>query len=737
MLYHTWTITMVFGSTWISLMFLLAVAESANPTFIHDMHQQLMKHNISLDNFASTADQPFQGLFKMIVDRVKQSESASLQRILTNSSIHNDNDVSFACLNDTEKVIEDLFTSQQYAFKFIDADAKIPSGILQGQWQWTGDYHECINIESPFNIHTNHNFKGKYYTARIDSSLIPSGIAIGVCLPDSCSRADASSLVNIAFFSSSKQQVVQNIYTSDRISMDTGDTVAIVICCLILTTVTVGSLIDYIHQKQHSNNKTDTDTRNGYVDMEREINERSGLLANTDLIVNKTANNRSTIMNKIFAGLKTFSVFTNTKKLMNTSTANGPLACLNGLRVISMCWVIQGHTYEFILMVMKDALYMEHTLVGRFSFQAILNGTYSVDTFFFLSGLLVAYLSMRELSVKGKLNWIYYFVHRYWRLTPIYAFCMLFFTTLYTLMFTGPFIWAALDPSGPIYSAINDCHTYWWSNLLYINNFYPDYGSTTTCMGWAWYLANDMQFYVFLSPLVIILLHKNKKVGIAFCIFLIAACIGSRAFIAQYYGMNQNRDISKHKDDPWGQNGPLYTKPYARWSVYIVGMLTGYLLQATKCKIRLHYFYTLIGWVVSISMGLSVVYGLYHFNRTGTNMSQTGSIFYISFARTLWSISLSWLVIACATGRGGWINAILSWKVWASLGRLTYAAYLVHPMVLVAFNLTYVAPIAFTDLMLVYVFIGNVVLSYAAAYVVSMAVEAPMMQLEKLVLNRS
>lgn len=37
------------------------------------------------------------------------------------------------------------------------------------------------------------------------------------------------------------------------------------------------------------------------------------------------------------------------------------------------------------------------------------------------------------------------------------------------------------------------CEKFWWRNLLYINNLYPQ---TEMCMVWSWYMANDTQFYV-------------------------------------------------------------------------------------------------------------------------------------------------------------------------------------------------------------------------------------------------
>lgn len=37
------------------------------------------------------------------------------------------------------------------------------------------------------------------------------------------------------------------------------------------------------------------------------------------------------------------------------------------------------------------------------------------------------------------------------------------------------------------------CDKFWWRNLLYINNLYPQ---REMCMVWTWYMANDTQFYV-------------------------------------------------------------------------------------------------------------------------------------------------------------------------------------------------------------------------------------------------
>lgn len=37
------------------------------------------------------------------------------------------------------------------------------------------------------------------------------------------------------------------------------------------------------------------------------------------------------------------------------------------------------------------------------------------------------------------------------------------------------------------------CPHFWWRNMLYIQNWFP---FPQLCMIWSWYLADDMQFYV-------------------------------------------------------------------------------------------------------------------------------------------------------------------------------------------------------------------------------------------------
>jgi peptidoglycan/LPS O-acetylase OafA/YrhL len=92
------------------------------------------------------------------------------------------------------------------------------------------------------------------------------------------------------------------------------------------------------------------------------------------------------------------------------------------MRVISMCWVIMGHTIQFGTSLSTSNAYMYGEVVTRSSMSIVLQALFSVDTFFFLSGLLASHLLLLELRKKGHINWLMYYVHRFLRLTPIYMF---------------------------------------------------------------------------------------------------------------------------------------------------------------------------------------------------------------------------------------------------------------------------------------------------------------------------
>ncbi len=55
-------------------------------------------------------------------------------------------------------------------------------------------------------------------------------------------------------------------------------------------------------------------------------------------------------------------------------------------------------------------------------------------------------------------------------------------------------------------------------------------------------------------------------------------------------------------------------------------------------------------------------------------------MFYLAFARVGWALGLSVMVVVFASGHGGKLRHALQSDFWVPLARLTYQAYLIHPI---------------------------------------------------------
>jgi len=74
---------------------------------------------------------------------------------------------------------------------------------------------------------------------------------------------------------------------------------------------------------------------------------------------------------------------------------------------------------------------------------------------------------------------------------------------------------------------------------------------------------------------------------------------------------------------------------------------------------------------------LSVVYGLYP-----GNLTVLASSAYASLGHTAWAMAVAFIVIQCCTGSARMIDSLLSLRLMYPLSRLTYCAYLVHPVIM-------------------------------------------------------
>ena len=84
----------------------------------------------------------------------------------------------------------------------------------------------------------------------------------------------------------------------------------------------------------------------------------------------------------------------------------------------------------------------------------------------------------------------------------------------------------------------------------------------------------------------------------------------------------------------------------------------------------------------------------------------------------------------------GFIGRILSWRAFMPLGRLTYVVYLVHENFIFIYYVGYQRkPFYYTMFNSVMNYFSILVLSFLLAFVFSVSVEVPFLNLEKLLVN--
>eukprot|EP00914_Ancora_sagittata_P010957 GHVO01021415.1.p1 GENE.GHVO01021415.1~~GHVO01021415.1.p1 ORF type:complete len:739 (+),score=18.62 GHVO01021415.1:50-2218(+) len=687
-------------------------------------HVTSMKEVLSSDNLSAE------------LHRMASHVSSNLAFTLTKPAHY----LSPDCFNKTLKMLSNLKSGSPWALTMLDAQAKIPSGVMNGNFLWMGNYEQCLSVRA-FEA-KEYLFRGKYCTAQISpAALKGQAITLGLCLPDACDKDDLEIIVTAELKVLQQQAaVVTNCQPVDPPSPDTAAICIICILSLIAFVVISATLYDFLIYQPHLLSPPEDANYppgppeasvNG-IDPNDQQRTTQDVMDNTPLLkTNDIAEQHAKfVQSNTSAALRAFlavSAYTNGAKLLSTRvTSEGDLGAIHGIRLFSLSWVLLDHSFAFPVLFCENLMSFT-SWAEDFSFQAVLNSSVSVDSFFFLSGTLVSYLLLREIAKREgpmKVSWNKLYFHRYWRLTPTLVLALAFLICVLPFMGEGPF-WRPEALTGP-------CEGTWWCIPLYINNLYRP---GCQCMVWVWYLANDMQFFI-IAPLLIIPLYKKPVLGVILNVAVIAgSCVASgvitymKSFPADFPMVLTGPAIVQIVQTDYFYQ--LYIAPWCRIGVYVIGVLCGFTLYKTSTStFKMHWSLVIAGWSTAVAMAMAVLYGLVNVAR-GHMISWELNAFYSAVHREVWALALFWLVLACCRGYGGPVNAILSWRPLVPLSRLTYCAYLVHPMVINWYLLSMQTPFHFTHFTATWFFIGSLGISYSVAVVLSLAIEAPLIGLEK------
>ncbi|XP_047985388.1 nose resistant to fluoxetine protein 6-like [Leguminivora glycinivorella] len=422
--------------------------------------------------------------------------------------------------------------------------------------------------------------------------------------------------------------------------------------------------------------------------------------------------------------LTSFSVYTNTRRLFTFSKSPGSIDCLDGMRSLSILWVVIGHTFTNIFsgttINLLDAFKWTSSSKATWFTAAVL----SVDTFFMMSGLLVVYTTVKKMTPMSLVKNIHlFYLHRLLRMFPLLAAVVLFQASLFHHSADGP-NWPTLS------SSIQNCRDWWWSALLHVQNYV---NVTEICLDHTWYLSVDTQLQI-LSPLVLFWVLRGRLsawIGLACGLAASIICTTTYTYIKSYtavsmlgFGSNIGliSDYFKH----------YYVNTLTRSPPFVVGMLLGYLLHVWReSPRRIPKWLLAAGWLSALAIGSGMIYC----NNPAVEFTQFWANFLNSYMRGLWAMAVGWVVFACAAGYGGPINWFLSLTMWKVLARISYALYLIHYPIQFIIRGQSEVPYMFSLRNVFYLFYTDISLSLMLAIALCVLVDAPFSTIQKILLQ--
>lgn len=620
----------------------------------------------------------------------------------------------------------------------FDSNGQLRSGLSSGSiFNSIGNYDQCNDASdqnkyclSQINL-TNQAVQLSLLTGLPPRTFSASSggrtAKLGLCVPSSCSEVDLVWLINhLTEASLSITQIECHERVSNR-SNQIGLVASILLLVLSVTVVSAATILD-------STLKQDQQT------------QKRGL--------------------RIF--VTSFSMIESFKKLAakrKNILKQYNLNLLDGFRVLMISWIIVVHSYNFgVQWLLFDNIQQVDNVYKAIGTQWIANGTLSVDNFFLISGLLATLkiycrlqdttrdeFKQRKLSdvsigsSRKKVNsqtqrsitlleTFSNILNRYLRLVPTLMVLILFSTNLLKHLGHGP-QWT--DATRMFDSW---CQTKWLLNLFLIHNFIE---TPTMCFSHSWFVASDFQLFVVLQ-LLIYLLYKIKstigsRISIELWQILLGGMLICQVLVASIIYVNGLPAIPLIPADSTNSilqyYKLIYIKPYYWLSSNFLGAMAGLILVSSdngRIKKLENRTVLIIQWIAFVSIVSLLMSTLPYFNEVLTMTSIQAAV-YSFLARPLWSLSvISLLLISIILKKH---NDFLGARLWLPLSKLSYCAYLIHPVIMAVFYGSRLETFQFDHLLLIYFTIGNIIITYAVSLVIFLFIETPIESLISLAIN--
>ena len=411
------------------------------------------------------------------------------------------------------------------------------------------------------------------------------------------------------------------------------------------------------------------------------------------------------------------------------------LNTLNGVRSLMMLWVILSHEYSFFIGVSENTMSIPQIL-SRWQFLIVESGFFAVDAFFFIGGFLVAYAFLKE-TTSAFFKYPLAILNRYLRLVPAYFVAILLFYRVFPYMGSGPY-WPFLTP------LVQPCDDM-WKSLLFINNLTDNMNGI--CLGWGWYLQNDMQLFVY--SILMLLIYNHKKMAGYFAI--VWSMLASFAYTMvvtythQYRNLNQVGDAKNNNE----YQSTLYIVPWSRAPPYLYGLLLGifyvnFLAEEKKeesedflvrLKRKLEGNRLLrIGVELTGAIIVFFIMFIQRTNQDELHWSQFVHSLYLTYAKTLFVMGLSLGILPSILGVRSLVSFVMDTKLFNFVAKVSFCTYLLHILIIYQWVGKTSVDTYYSFLTEYDFFVAHSVLSILSGFALCLLVEVPCSKLQKMLM---
>jgi peptidoglycan/LPS O-acetylase OafA/YrhL len=382
----------------------------------------------------------------------------------------------------------------------------------------------------------------------------------------------------------------------------------------------------------------------------------------------------------------------------------GRLAPLDGLRALSMLWVVLFHAGWYIVPYVPLPVYFE--LVTSRAMLPVWRGDFGVDVFFVLSGFLIAGMLVDEQDRNGKLRIALFSARRITRLWPALAVAVLADVLL-----------------------VDDRPNMVWANLLYVSNFLSIYHAA---MGWTWSLSIEEQFYLLSPWLVVALAPASPQLRAAVPLFVAVALtfVGAEVVLRDDFHAPDAEIVLTRGIDAWARSYDLlYVKPWMRAGPLLAGIAAAYVyrLPGAMEAIARQHAPAALGFVAALVVAaLATHWPLVEGAPRGVEVA------YLATFRTAFGVAVAYVLLFSLSQHplGVAVGRLLSARVLFPLAQISYCAYLLNPIATIRMD-RLLAPFVQSSGLPAFpvLLVADAAVTFVAAVVLHLFVERPFMAL--------